>query len=550
MSSKQIAQNILWLDPLQPLAAHEHAQLVSAGLAIRPIHMLEDLQSALADGQSLALVVRHDPAHQLLESALELMQRIGIALPVVCRIERRQLELAVQAMRQGAAHVVAFDDWTSESWQAAHESIQAAHTSAVQARLQAELQATVKAATASSAYKKSNAAHHTGATTKSTSAQRNVVYVDPVSRHLLALAQRVAQANVTALIEGPTGAGKEILARVLHESSQRAKGPFVGLNCAALPEQLIDDMLFGHEKGAFTGAQKEFKGLFEQAQGGTLFLDEIGEMPLHLQAKLLRVLQERQLTRLGSEQPVDLDVRVIAATNKDLRVAMAEREFREDLYFRISTFKLRVPALRNRPGDILPLVASLLVRHGQSSEAFTLSVEAQASLLAYPWPGNVRELENVVQRAVVLCSNNHIEIQHLMFDDSAELLVSEDTSNLLPSQGAQASLALASMAGSNAAAPAVSPYALPVAPIADTNMSMGANTGTAIYTNAAAMPAVNAPANLQEAVKSNEHQLILAAIETTESRIEAARKLGISPRTLRYKLAKLKADNSTMALAA
>ena len=545
MSSKQIAQNILWLDPLQPLAAHEHGQLVSAGLAIRPIHMLEDLQSALADGKSLALVVRHDPAHQLLESALELMQRIGIALPVVCRIERRQLELAVQAMRQGAAHVVAFDDWTAESWQAANTSIQAAHTSAVQARLQAELQATVKAATASSAYKKSNASHHTGATSKSTAAQRNVVYVDPVSRHLLALAQRVAQANVTALIEGPTGAGKEILARVLHESSQRAKGPFVGLNCAALPEQLIDDMLFGHEKGAFTGAQKEFKGLFEQAQGGTLFLDEIGEMPLHLQAKLLRVLQERQLTRLGSEQPVDLDVRVIAATNKDLRVAMAGREFREDLYFRISTFKLRVPALRNRPGDILPLVASLLVRHGQSSEAFTLSEEAQASLLAYPWPGNVRELENVVQRAVVLCSNNHIEIKHLMFDDASELLVAEDTSSLTHSQGLQASSALASMADSNGSAPMASAYALPTAPANDVHVGMGSVS----YVNSATTPAMSAPANLQEAVKTNEHQLILAAIETTESRIEAARKLGISPRTLRYKMAKLKLDTPNLASA-
>jgi two-component system response regulator FlrC len=247
------------------------------------------------------------------------------------------------------------------------------------------------------------------------------------------------------------------------------------------------------------------------------------------------VLQERQLTRLGSEQPVDLDVRVIAATNKDLRVAMAEREFREDLYFRISTFKLRVPALRNRPGDILPLVASLLVRHGQSSEAFTLSEEAQASLLAYPWPGNVRELENVVQRAVVLCSNNQIDIQHLMFDDAAELLVSEDTSNLLPSQGFQASSALASMTDSNVATPAVSAYVLPAA--------------TASYANALASLEVSAPANLQEAVKSNEHQLILAAIETTESRIEAARKLGISPRTLRYKMAKLKLDTPNMASA-
>jgi two-component system response regulator FlrC len=272
-------------------------------------------------------------------------------------------------------------------------------------------------------------------------------------------------------------------------------------------------------------------------------------MPLHLQAKLLRVLQERQLTRLGSEQPVDLDVRVIAATNKDLRVAMAEREFREDLYFRISTFKLRVPALRNRPGDILPLVASLLVRHGQSSEACTLREEAQASLLAYPWPGNVRELENVVQRAVVLCSNNHIEIQHLMFDDSAELLVSEDTSNLSPSQGAQASLALASMADSNTAMPTALPYALPMVAATDSNMNLGANTGVASHINSATAHSLSAPANLQEAVKSNEHQLILAAIETTESRIEAARKLGISPRTLRYKMAKLKLDTPSMATA-
>jgi two-component system response regulator FlrC len=311
------------------------------------------------------------------------------------------------------------------------------------------------------------------------------------------------------------------------------------LNCAALPEQLIDDMLFGHEKGAFTGAQKEFKGLFEQAQGGTLFLDEIGEMPLHLQAKLLRVLQERQLTRLGSEQAVDLDVRVIAATNKDLRVAMAEREFREDLYFRISTFKLRVPALRNRPGDILPLVASLLVRHGQSNEAFTMSEEAQSKLVSYPWPGNVRELENVVQRAVVLCSNNHIELGHLMFDDASEMLVSEDSSNLKPSEGFQASRALSSMEAERPTAltgalPSSLPTALP-----------------SVFPTYTEMPIaqISPAANLQEAVKSNEHQLILAAIETTESRIEAARKLGISPRTLRYKMAKLKLDTPNLASA-
>jgi two-component system response regulator FlrC len=508
MSSKQTAQYVLWLDPQQPLAAHEHEQLAAAGLASRRIHTLQVLQSALTDGQALALVIRHDSSSDLLESTQELMKRIGVALPVVCRVERRQLELAVQAMRQGAAHVLAFDDWSLEAWQATAQTIQSAHQAAVQARLQAELQATVKAATASSAYKKSAAASAAAAPVPSV--QRSVVYVDPVSRHLLALAQRVAQANVTALIEGPTGAGKEILARVLHESSQRARGPFVGLNCAALPEQLIDDMLFGHEKGAFTGAQKEFKGLFEQAQGGTLFLDEIGEMPMHLQAKLLRVLQERLLTRLGSERQVAIDVRIIAATNKDLRMAMAQREFREDLYFRISTFKLRVPALRDRPGDILPLVASLLVRHGQTGQAFTLSDDAQGRLLAYGWPGNVRELENVVQRAVVLCNNQHIELHHLMFDDAAEMMVSQDTSGF----------------GKIAA---YEPLPAPLHKYAPATL--------------------NSAANLQEAVKSNEHQLILAAIQTTESRIEAARKLGISPRTLRYKMARLKLDSAAPAMA-
>jgi two-component system response regulator FlrC len=332
----------------------------------------------------------------------------------------------------------------------------------------------------------------------------------------------VAQANVTALIEGPTGAGKEILARVLHESSKRARGPFVGLNCAALPEQLIDDMLFGHEKGAFTGAQKEFKGLFEQAQGGTLFLDEIGEMPMHLQAKLLRVLQERLLTRLGSERQVAIDVRIIAATNKDLRVAIADREFREDLYFRISTFKLRVPPLRERKGDILPLVASLLMRHAPNAQEFTLSDDAQAQLLAYPWPGNVRELENVVQRAVVLCADQHIESHHLMFDDAADM---------------QMHLAQELAATPVANATPVSSFNMPTQalPFPDTS----ATEDNAFIAS-----------NLQEAVKTSEHQMILAAIQTTESRMEAAAKLGISPRTLRYKLAKLKADNSTMALAA
>jgi two-component system response regulator FlrC len=409
-------------------------------------------------------------------------------------------------MRQGAAHVLATDDWSAGSWQIAHQAIQALRLSSSAASMVARMAPPAEVVAAATP-------------------QKSVVYVDPVSRHLLALAQRVAQANVTALIEGPTGAGKEILARVLHKSSKRARGPFVGLNCAALPEHLIDDMLFGHEKGAFTGAQKDFKGLFEQAQGGTLFLDEIGEMPMHLQSKLLRVLQERLLTRLGSERQVPIDVRIIAATNKDLRVAIAEREFREDLYFRISTFKLRVPPLRERKGDILPLVASLLLRHAPNAQAFTLSDEAQAQLLAYPWPGNVRELENVVQRAVVLCTDQHIETHHLMFDDASDL---------------QLHLAQETVANETSTGAAV-------VPVARYNMP----------TEALRFPDTSEPednaviaSNLQEAVKSSEHQMILAAIQTTDSRMEAAAKLGISPRTLRYKLAKLKAENGNMAWAA
>jgi len=197
---------------------------------------------------------------------------------------------------------------------------------------------------------------------------RNAVFVDPASRHLLALAQRVAQAEVTTLLVGPTGAGKEVLARVLHEASPRARGPFVALNCAAMPEHLIEDLLFGHDKGAFTGAHRDHKGLFEQAQGGTLFLDEIGEMPVLLQSKLLRVLQERQLTRLGGQSTVALDVRVVAATNKDLRQAMAAREFREDLYYRIATFRLQLLALSERRGDILPLALQCLAEHARPGQ--------------------------------------------------------------------------------------------------------------------------------------------------------------------------------------
>jgi two-component system response regulator FlrC len=495
MSSFNIAQHALWLDPVQALAAPEHAQLALAGMSVHRLHTLEDIQKQLTDADWI--VVRLDNSLERLQAVLALQQQAQITVPVICRVERQHLSLAVQAMRMGAYHVMAADEWTVPAWQAAlHKPDQKTNAS--------------------------QAAAHPPVP------QRSVVYVDPASRHLLALAQRVAKAQVTALIEGPTGAGKEVLARVLHESSNRAKGPFVGLNCAALPEQLIDDMLFGHEKGAFTGAHKDFKGLFEQAHGGTLFLDEIGEMPMHLQAKLLRVLQERQLTRLGAERPVSVDVRVVAATNKDLRQAIGTREFREDLYFRISTFKLRVPALRDRPGDILPLVAQLLARHAKDS-VFTVSADAQALLLSYPWPGNVRELENVVQRAVVLSPDAQIDVMHLMFDDTL----------MGPAPAPHQHIAKVEME-SLSSARVESPYEMH-GPLCEEEFS-------ALF-QSSANGNFAAVGHLQTAVKSNEHQLIMAAIQNTESRIEAARQLGISPRTLRYKLAKLKVGNDMPAMA-
>ncbi len=467
MSSLLIVQQALWLDPFQPLSTAVRAQLAAGGLLAQPVATLEVLQTQLA-GADL-LVVRLGDSIELLQELQALCLQLGFQLPIVCRVERRHLELVVAAMRQGAVHVLPADDVSVESWQTLLTMLEAARSTVLPV-------------------------------IKPVQQPRSVVYVDPASQHLLALTQRVAMANVTALIEGPTGAGKEVLARVLHESSARARGPFVALNCAALPEHLIEDMLFGHEKGAFTGAHKEHHGTFEQAQGGTLFLDEIGEMPIQLQTKLLRVLQERQIVRLGGERPIELDVRLVAATNKDLRAAIAAREFREDLYFRISTFKLRVPPLRERPGDILPLVARLLVRHASHHPGLSVNAQAQAFLQAYAWPGNVRELENVVLRALVLCSGDVITPAHLMFDDAMPQDLHFD---LPPIAAAPPSAAL-----------------VDAMQAADFLKSDGGR--------------------LQDAVKSNEHQLILAAIQTTVSRMEAARKLGISPRTLRYKLSKLK----------
>jgi sigma-54-specific transcriptional regulator len=237
-----------------------------------------------------------------------------------------------------------------------------------------------------------------------------LVFEDPGSRQLYQRLQKLAPSNATVLVIGETGTGKELIARQVHRLSHRAKGPFIAINCAALPENLIESELFGHEKGAFTGAIQQKKGWFEAAQGGTLFLDEVGDLPLSTQVKLLRVLQEREIHRVGSRVATPINVRLIAATNVNLEEAVRSGRFREDLYYRLNVAQLRLSPLRDRPGDIIPL-SQHFIRVYQARLSLSgahLSHEAQQSLLAYPWPGNIRELENVIHHALLVMSQQII----------------------------------------------------------------------------------------------------------------------------------------------
>jgi DNA-binding NtrC family response regulator len=233
---------------------------------------------------------------------------------------------------------------------------------------------------------------------------------DPAMGVLLARAEQVARAEASVLIMGESGTGKEVLARHIHAASRRARGPFVALNCAALPEALLESELFGHEKGAFSGAVAARRGKFEQAEGGTLLLDEIGEMDPRLQAKILRAIQEREIDRLGGNAPVKIDVRILAATHRDLATEVAHNRFREDLYFRLAVVRLRIPPLRERPGDILPLARHFAERYARANglPLRGLTPATEALLLAHPWPGNVREIENTLHRAVLLAEGPSI----------------------------------------------------------------------------------------------------------------------------------------------
>lgn len=306
-----------------------------------------------------------------------------------------------------------------------------------------------------------------------------LVAEDVRTRELLELARRVAQSDATVMIGGESGTGKEVFARYIHGCSTRSEGPFIALNCAAIPENMLEAMLFGYEKGAYTGAHQAAPGKFEQAQGGTLLLDEISEMSLPLQAKLLRVLQEREVERLGGRKLIQLDVRVLATSNRILCEEVAAGRFREDLFYRLNVFPMMLPPLRERPRDILPLAKFLMSRHIRPGERMpVLSPVAEQRLLTHGWPGNVRELENVVQRALILHNGDEIEPSDLHFE-------------VISAQG------LAEQAASGG--------------------------------------------RLTEDLKSVEEQMILDALKNSNgSRKMVAEQLGISQRTLRYKIARLR----------
>ena len=309
------------------------------------------------------------------------------------------------------------------------------------------------------------------------------IVADPSSIKLLELASKVARSDASVMVLGPSGSGKEVLARFIHDKSNRSDAPFVAINCAAIPENMLEATLFGYEKGAFTGAIQACPGKFEQAQGGTILLDEITEMDLGLQAKILRVLQEREVERLGGRKTIKLDVRVIATSNRDLKNAVQAGAFREDLYYRLNVFPLTWLPLAQRIDDIIVLAEHLVSRHCQrSGEVIAeFSPAARSKLNAYTWPGNVRELDNVIQRSLILRQGNIIEASDLLIENF-------ETKNITEPEN--------------------------VAPQED---------------------------KLGSELKLQEHQIILDTLLACQgSRKAVAERLGISPRTLRYKIAKMR----------
>ncbi len=324
----------------------------------------------------------------------------------------------------------------------------------------------------------------------------DTVVADPKSIHLLAMAEKVAKTDASVMVLDPSGSGKEVLSRYIHDHSLRCDGPFVAINCAAIPENMLEAMLFGYEKGAFTGAVQACPGKFEQAQAGTILLDEISEMDINLQAKLLRVLQEREVERLGGRKSIKLDVRIIATSNRDLKSYVSEGHFREDLYYRLNVFPITWPALTEREGDIVPLAQLFLQRHAcqQGIAVPVISDCAQHKLLQYSWPGNVRELDNVIQRALIIHDNLMITGQHILLEGLDWLQI--------------------------------------------TNVPVASESAAVVATSAGS-PTVND--SLGNELRGQEFSIILDTLVACQgNRKHMADKLGISPRTLRYKLAKMR----------
>ncbi len=341
------------------------------------------------------------------------------------------------------------------------------------------------------------------------------VAADPESLSVLALADRLASTDIPMLINGPTGTGKEVLSRFVHNRSPRRDKPFIGVNCAAIPEAMLEALLFGHQKGAFTGANAAGEGFFRAADGGTLLLDEIAEMPLTLQAKLLRALQEGEVVPVGATTPIKVDVRIIACANRDLPLEVEEGRFRADLFYRLNVFPMTLAALRERPADIIPLAYAMLMRHAAPGATVPwISDTAAAMLKAHGWPGNVRELENVMRRALVLAiGESMIEAHHIIFDRPARLVEREQVSAqpiaLHPDRMPQSSRA-------------------PQAQDAATGEEMAANVA----------PANGGSVRLSKVVQLSEARAIMDTLDACGGRrAEAARQLGISERTLRYRLA-------------
>ncbi|MGZ4976734.1 MAG: sigma-54-dependent transcriptional regulator [Methylobacter sp.] len=327
------------------------------------------------------------------------------------------------------------------------------------------------------------------------------VMQDENMKKLYALTARVARTDVTVLLQGESGTGKEVIARYIHQNSTYHQGPFIAVNCAAIPENMLEAMLFGYEKGAYTGAVQSMPGKFEQAQGGTLLLDEIAEMDLGLQAKLLRVLQEKEVERLGSHKKIKLSVRILAATNQKLKEQVEQGRFREDLYYRLNVFPINIPPLRNRPGDILPLALELMQRHcSEGKKLPEFDNEAAKKMTSYSWPGNVRELDNVVQRALILRTGDKISVDDLVFEDAGSMI--DVVQRTFPAEAIDNS---------------IEPH------VPDISNEKPEIVG------------------LGEGVRSAEESIILQTLQMENgSRKITAEKLGISPRTLRYKMARMK----------